>query len=212
VSCSVLSCPGNKLTTSSSILRYWDLRLPAKKSRSTKPKNPPTIVTSPLDPTALNSRRPRGITSMTLGTGPSSGLIFAVGADSNVHSYSLPSLAALPNTLTHPEMQTNSFYVQNSISPCGRWLASGSTGSYGDLYLFDVSNVARMGSSGEGEKAVRLGGQQGEIGAVDWADGCVASCADDGTVRIWRPDLDVRAACWERPQEWKWHWSWAPGS
>lgn len=66
-----------------------------------------------------------------------------------------------------------------------------------------------MGSSGEGRKAVQLTGQKGEIGAIDWAEGCVASCADDGTVRVWRPELEVYSACVEDPEERRWDWSWA---
>ena len=56
---------------------------------------------------------------------------------------------------------------------------------------------------------MELRGQTGEVGAMDWADGMLATCADDGTVRVWRPDVDVARQCAEDPEEMKWSWSWA---
>lgn len=58
-------------------------------------------------------------------------------------------------------------------------------------------------------RAVELRGQTGEVGAVDWADGSLASCADDGTVRVWRPDIEVARRCEEDPESAKWDWMWA---
>ncbi|TFK43204.1 WD40-repeat-containing domain protein [Crucibulum laeve] len=192
------------------ILRYWDLRTSSspRKSRSTKPKTPTALMTSPVDPTTLyGSRRPRGITSLTTGSGPTAGLVFAVGADARIHTYSLPSLTALPLTYSHENMQSNSFYVGLSVSPCGRWLASGGSGSVGSNFLFDVGGVARPGAVAQ--EGIELRGQIGEVGAVDWADDMLATCADDGTVRVWRPDIETYRKCQEDPKESKWEWSWS---
>ena len=110
-------------------------------------------------------------------------------------------------------MQSNSFYVRLASSPCGRWLATGNAVD-GRAYLFDVASAASaarardVGTFGW-EGAVQLKGQTGEVGAMDWADGTLATCADDGTVRIWRPDVEIARRCADDPDEMKWEWSWA---
>ncbi|KAE9385670.1 WD40 repeat-like protein [Gymnopus androsaceus JB14] len=151
---------------------------------------------SPTDPTTSHgSRRARGILSLTAGLGPSSGLLFALGADSRIHTYSASSLTALPISFTDPNMCVNgSFYLSSAVSPCGRWLASGGGKS---TFLFE---------------RVELKAQLGEVYAVDWAEGMIASCADDRTVRVWRPDVEVYRNCLETPDESKWRWSWATTS
>lgn len=191
-------------------MKYWDLRLPTnKKLKSVKPKAP-LIFSSPIDPTTLHgSRRPRGIIGLAAGTGPTAGLIFALGADSRIHNYTLPSLEAQQRRYLHENMQTNSFYVGMALSPCGRWLASGGTGTQGSTFLFDVNNAARPSSISE--KGVEIRGQHGEVGAIDWADGMLASSADDGTVRVWRPNVEIYRTCIEQPDESRWDWSWAVG-
>ena len=85
-------------------------------------------------------------------------------------------------------MSTNSFYVRASVSPCERWLATG--GTSGSAFLFDVGANRDDKLVTEG---VELRGQEGEVGAVDWASDSLVTCADDGTVRIWRPDIGSRS-------------------
>ena len=102
---------------------------------------------------------------------------------------------------------TNSFYVRIAVSPCGRWLASGS--SKGSVFLYDVGAGERNRARQSSEIGVELNGQMGEVGALDWADGQLATCADDGTVRIWRPDYDVYSKCIEDPKEARWDWNFA---
>ncbi|KAJ3723242.1 WD40-repeat-containing domain protein [Lentinula raphanica] len=216
----------------------WDLRLPQNpvlkisdahelplKGRRSKQHVPKTVTNlvfnedmslissgssdGPIDPTTqYSSRRPRGILSITAGTGPTSGLLFALAADSRIHTYDASSLTPLPINFTDPNLQVNgSFYISSAVSPCGRWLASGGGKS---ALLFDVSSAARpfaRASSG-----VVLKAQLGEVHAVDWAYGMVATCADDRTVRIWRPDVDTYRSCEEDPDEYKWKWSWAEDS
>ena len=70
---------------------------------------------------------------------------------------------------------------------------------------------------------VVLEGQTCEVTRVDWAaDGQVcglfsfrlyltsqlATCSDDGTVRVWRPDLEQLSKCREDPDA-SWNWKWA---
>ncbi|KAF8219659.1 cell division cycle protein cdt2 [Tricholoma matsutake] len=190
------------------ILRYWDLRQPTS-TKKTKAKPPSEIYSSTIDPTILHgSPRPRGIVSLAKGTGPTTGLVFALGADSRVHTYALPSLTPQKTEYTHSNMQTNSFYIALALSPCGRWLASGGTGKQGSTFLFDVSNAARPSSTAV-QTAVELRAQLGEVGAVDWASNTLATCADDGTVRVWRQDIETYRTCQEQPDEKRWDWSWA---
>ncbi|KAF8974630.1 WD40 repeat-like protein [Flammula alnicola] len=192
------------------ILRYWDLRKPSspRKAKASKPAVPSDLYSSPIDPTTLcGSRRPRGIISLASGTGPTAGLIFGIGADSRVHTYDLPTLTAQSNTFSHEHLQTSSFYVGLSVSPCGRWLACGGSGNTGNSFLFDAENACRPGSITQ--RGVELRGQTGEVGAVDWAQNMLATCTDDGTVRVWRPDLEMHVKCLENSEESKWDWSWS---
>lgn len=195
-----------------------------RKARSTKPTRPKPLFSS-SDPTAAVGSRARGITTLAAGSGPTAGLVYALGTDSRIHTYSTPWLEPLsghpplhigahdPHAYTHPNMQTNSFYVRLALSPCGRWAATGNA-TDGRTYLFDVASATSAGRARDvglvgWDGAVELRGQAGEVGAVDWAEGMLATCADDGTVRVWRPDLDISRRCVENPPEMAVDWSWA---
>lgn len=193
-----------------SILNMWDLRLPVPKDSKGQTRSP--CASSPSDATTMNgSCRPRGISSLCAGSGPTSGLLFALGADSRLYNYSSPSLIPL-EAETHPNLRT-SFYVRLASSPCGRWLVSGCSGKNSSSFLIDVSNAARLSTSPYSRQplaaAVELRGQAGEVGAVDWAHEMVATCADDGTVRVWRPDYDVYQKCLSDSDAERWNWSWS---
>ncbi|EMD41110.1 hypothetical protein CERSUDRAFT_80754 [Gelatoporia subvermispora B] len=203
-------------------LRLWDLRNLSTSSRTTakalKAAQQP-LLTSPSDPTTLSgARRARGITALTAGHGPSSGLLFARSADARVFTYAASTLAPLPGLAgprdavpePPPPAQSTSFYVRLATSPCGRWLASGS--AHGRAYLFDVStagSVAARGAEGCVAAGIEVRGQNGELSALDWAEGALATCADDGTVRVWRPNVEAHRRCVEDSQEERWNWSWA---
>ncbi|KAI0036069.1 WD40-repeat-containing domain protein [Vararia minispora EC-137] len=171
------------------ILRHWDLRFPKSrgKTKAARDNSIPAYM-SPLDPTMLDGGRARGITSLVAGMGPSGSTLFALGCDSRVHSYTLPSLHPLSESHAHPSMTTNSFYARLAISPCGRWLATGSTS--GAAFVFDVSQVSILRRVGPKMDGVRLHAQVGEVTAVSWAEGMLATCSDDGTVRVWRVDSE----------------------
>ncbi|KAF5364003.1 hypothetical protein D9756_000821 [Leucocoprinus leucothites] len=199
-------------SASDGILRFWDLRKPAtpQRSRSTKSKLPTVLYSTTLDPTTLNgSKRPRGITSLVQGFGPTSGLVFGLGHDSKIHTYSLPTLTAQPACFSEDSMQTSSFYVGLSLSPCGNWLACGASNPRSSSFLFEVSGAGKVGANVQAQRAVELRGQNGEMGAVDWADNCLATCADDGTVRVWRPDVEAHRQCMDNPDEARWDWCWS---
>ena len=222
-----------------SVLRLWDLRYinpkPARRRSSvvkSTQKSSQTLATplsmSSADPTTyLQTRRPRGITSLAEaspnGTMPSAsaGLLFALSTDSRIHTFDARTLAPLsgssasdadgdahaPWTFGHPDLHVRSFYPRMSVSPCGRWLACGGSQG-GSVFLFDTAG-GKMG--GKACRGVQLTGQKGEVGAVDWAtpDVGLATCADDGTVRVWREDLDRYQQCCEEPEEMKWNWCWS---
>lgn len=211
-------------------LNLWDVRLPTnstpKRSKSLKPPRAKPLFTSSCDPTTYSgTRRGRGITTLAAGSGPTAGLVYALGTDSRVHTYSAPWLEPLsgypptqlgthdPYAHTHANMLTHLFYVRLAASPCGRWLAGGNAVD-GRAYLFDVASAASatrakdVGQFGW-DPPVELKGHTGEVGAMDWADGMLATCSDDGTVRVWKPDIEVARRCADEPEEMKWEWSWA---
>lgn len=182
--------------------------MPLRKSKSSKLVNPTELYSSPIDPaTRHGSKRPRGIVSLASGTGPSAGLIFAIGTDSRIHTYDLPTLTAQVNMFSHENLQTSSFYVGLSVSPCGRWLACGGSAKRGNSFLFDIENAGRPGFMPR--RGVEFKGQAGDVGAVDWAQDALATCVDDGVVRIWRPDVETSARCLESPEESRWDWLWS---
>ena len=206
------------------IIRKWDLR--SIQSSPTKRKKPAPVI--PVDeaiidfttvssesPTAghiFSPRRARGICSLALGSGSTVGEVFALGNDSRVHTYNALGAFGTPlsipqasRTYSHRHMATNSFYVHVAVSPCGRWLASG--GANGSAFVFDVADRSECEGTG-GLKGVELKGQEGEVGALDWSSDSLATCADDGTVRIWRPDVIKHQECLRRPQEAELDWTW----
>ncbi|KAF7355059.1 WD40 repeat-like protein [Mycena sanguinolenta] len=185
-------------------LRCWDVRV-SQRTRSSKIKEPACLLSSPLDPTHSQGPRPRGIVSLVSGTGPSTGLLFALSTDARIHTYGRDSLAAFGTTYTHANLQTN-FYVKLATSPCGRWLASGGAGAFGSSFMFDISNATRAAADQIG---VELKGHSGDAGVVDWAQEMLSTCWDDGMVRVWRPDVETYRACVENPEEKRWDWCWS---
>jgi len=169
---------------------------------------------SPLDPTiefdSSSSRRPRGITSLSVGTGPTEGLLFALANDSNIHTFSADTLTPISSSIfSHETMRTNSFYVKSAISPCGRWMVTGSSDR--KVFLYDIGNASRNFeiSPWEGNcSVVELGGSNSEVGAVDWGHDVFAACYDRA-IRVWRPDIEARRLCERDPEGQKWGWSWA---
>lgn len=74
--------------------------------------------------------------------------------------------------------------------------------------MFDVENASR--ASSVSQQGLELKGQQtGEVGAIDWARDMLATCIDDGTVRVWRPDLETYLGCIENPEDQQWDWTWS---
>ncbi|KAF8520119.1 WD40-repeat-containing domain protein [Gautieria morchelliformis] len=183
------------------VLKQWDLRYPI----TGRAQKPVMLSESYCDPTLATGSRARGLSGLALGRNYSSGLVWGIAVDSCIHTYALP-LSAPSDTLTrnrlsHHGLFVKSFYVKLATSPCGSWLASGSSG--GGVYLWDVA------SRSLDQRAVELKAAGREIGAVDWGGDSLAACCDDGTVRVWRPNQEISVTCKTNPEEQRWNWAWA---
>lgn len=154
------------------ILKAWDLR--AKYPKRTKPKP----IYSSEDITLESAGRARGIVSVVLDERGE--WAWAMATDGSIYTYPVLSLSlsdsssssslsffapALP-VLSHPNLKTASFYVRLAVSPCGRYLASGSTS--GEVYTWAVDD--HQGGSMEPPLPVELiGHEKGkEVGSLDW--------------------------------------------
>lgn len=146
-----------------SILLKWDLRTVTSAKNAVDMSDDPTI--------SSESKRPRGITSIALGTNDS--LVYGLGTDGTIRSYltsTLQSRSQLQVAL--PQFNSSSslpFYCKLAASPCGRWLASG--GTDGKAYLYDVSN----GTAAYNQKPVVLKGQTQDVTGLSWATSAIVS-------------------------------------
>jgi denticleless len=204
------------LTCQKRVLRLWDLRQTTPSTQAKSPKkrvSAQPAAMSAFDPTIVEgARRARGLTSLVAGTGPTHGLLFGLGVDSRVHTYAASTLLPLSQkgTFKHPKMNTNSFWVRLALSPDGRSLVSGSsaTDTGASAFLFDASHIAAAAPPILPDLAgVQLTGQKGEVGGVDWAQDMLATCSDDGTVRVWRFDPEIRQQC-DVDDDARWTWTW----
>lgn len=77
--------------------------------------------------------------------------------------------------------------------------------------MFDVASIGSALARGErpSRQAVHLQGHTGEVGAIDWGDRVLATSADDGTVRTWRPNVEAYRQCEEAPEQARWDWCWS---
>ncbi len=197
------------------MLRLWDLRqpTPATQAKSQKKRAAQPAAMSAFDPSIVEGgRRARGLSSVVAGTGPTYGLLFGLGVDSRVHTYAASTLLPLSQkgTFKHPNMNTNSFWVRLALSPDGRTLVSGSSGTDkgASAFLFDVSQTTSAFPPILPDSAgVELPGQKGEVGGVDWAQDMLATCSDDGIVRVWRLDPEIRQQC-DLEADARWTWTW----
>ncbi|GAA5887296.1 hypothetical protein JCM5296_004593 [Sporobolomyces johnsonii] len=156
-----------------SVVKIWDLR--RSHSRRVNPAHYETNEDALL---ATPSARPHGIASMQVA--PDGRKLYALSTDSRIYAFD-------PLNLTHPaplrtlvpplpSATAASFYVRCAVSPCSRYLASGSAD--GSLFLWDTE--------GDGTDAVRVRGHEREVSGLDWGHEGLATCSDDHLVRHWR--------------------------
>jgi WD40 repeat protein len=75
-------------------------------------------------------------------------------------------LAYISNPLQSTSLRTDSFYPRLAVSPCGSYLAAGS--STGRVLLWDTNALLRVGASNKEREPVVLGGHVAEVSGVDW--------------------------------------------
>ncbi|KAJ1964644.1 hypothetical protein GGI12_001278 [Dipsacomyces acuminosporus] len=168
--------------STSEIVKYWDIRI----SAPTRASSLPTPVASSL--LLSSARRPRGISSLTLD--PDGTRLYAACNDNRVHVHNALAPGYPVTQLTAPEFECHSFNVGTSMSPCGRFLAAGSTS--GSVVVWELD---RYGFNGGNHKVV-LHGHAKEAGCVAWYPGKertqIVTCGDDGIMRVW--DLNAHLA------------------
>ena len=170
------------------LVKLWDVRRLRKET--------PAAVMADADPfddraredfwndAAAPKRRLRafGITSLALAPNGST-RVAASYSDSHIAVFDHNAPSAGPKChLRAPGLSfQTSFYVKTAFSPCGTHLASGSRD--GEVYVWHADRPRAPPAA--------LAGHAGEVSAVDWSPaefGCLASCADDGTARVWAVD------------------------
>ena len=170
------------------LVKLWDVRRLRRES--------PVAVMADADPgasaggredlhgdVARAPRRPRrGITSLALAPNGST-RVAASYSDSHiaVFDHNAPSAGPACHLRAPGLTFRTSFYVKTAFSPCGTHLASGSCDAAVYVWHVDCPRDA----------PAALAGHAGEVSAVDWSPaefGCLASCADDGTARVWAVD------------------------
>ncbi len=192
-------------------LNCWDLRYLASLK-----KKPPRIkvlpkLSSSVDPTnGPGSRRPRGIVSAVQGMYDTGSIVFVQTTDGIIRTYSTKTLMPLETSYTHRNLRVDDFYSKLALSPDGSWLASGSNRDVHSVFLFDVCRAGRYYVDPMAGLGVQINTGISDIGAVDWCDGCLASC-EAYNVRFWRPDVDIYCTCKENPSEYSREWLWYDG-
>ncbi len=168
----------------------------------------PTL-SSCYDPSSVSERkRSRGIVSISQGSGPTSSVLFTLGMNSSIHTYSRADLRPIGIPHKHPSMLTNSFGAGLALSPCGRWIACSSVSVEPTLYLFDVENVTRTWEVND--QGVELRGAFGRMGKLDWVLMELAVNNDAGSVSLWRPSAHVYWHCQDQPCIASTTWAWSP--
>ncbi|GAA5872197.1 hypothetical protein JCM3774_002290 [Rhodotorula dairenensis] len=162
--------------SSDGVVKIWDMR-----RSHTRRINPATYETNEDAVMNTDTTRPHGISNLNLA--PDGRKLYALSTDSSVVALDPLNLThvAPVTTFASPVNQPGSFYIRCAISPCSRFLASGT--SSGDIVLWDTEG------SGRAEDAVRLRGHEIEVGQVDWGSDSLVSAGDDYLVRFWRPNM-----------------------
>ncbi|KAK4054496.1 hypothetical protein OIV83_000990 [Microbotryomycetes sp. JL201] len=137
-----------------SVIKVWDLR----RSHS-KRVNPASVEDSEDWASNTDSIRSHGISNMAIA--PNGRRLYALCKDFRIYAFD-PFDLTRPEPLgsfSDPRAQFNTFYIRLAVSPCSRYIASGS--SQGSLFLWDAE--------GSGRDAVRVQGHEKEVSGLSWA-------------------------------------------
>ncbi|KAI9468773.1 WD40-repeat-containing domain protein [Coemansia mojavensis] len=163
--------------STSEIVKFWDVRM-----RQQARKLLPTPVT--LSSLASSSKRSRGTASLSLDS--DGARLFSACNDNSVYVHNALLLSQPIARLAAPEFECQSFNVGTAASPCSRYLAAGS--SNGNVVVWELDSLSANSS---GRYAV-LQGHNKEAGCIAWYPGKdriqLATCGDDGVLRIWNED------------------------
>lgn len=129
-----------------------------------------TSGSSPVLPPASSQSSPSELSSQ-----PSSSQLSSTPSNSSNSAYDNNLSAYLSKPLSNPSaLKIDTFYPRLAISPCGGYLASGS--STGNVLVWDTEKVLRPGASEKEREAVVLGGaSSAETSGVDWGYDSVSS-------------------------------------
>ncbi|KAM0791339.1 hypothetical protein ACM66B_005807 [Microbotryomycetes sp. NB124-2] len=176
-----------------SVIKVWDLR----RSHS-KRVNPVSVENNDEWASNADSIRSHGIASMAVA--PDGRKLYALCKDSRIYAFD-PFDLTRPEPLasfSDPRALFGTFYIRLAVSPCSRYIASGS--SHGSIFLWDAE--------GSGRDAVRVQGHEKEVSGLSWGRDRIASCADDSLVRVWNLDCGVARARRDKASpEMNWRWS-----
>ncbi|KAJ1851067.1 hypothetical protein H4R99_005375 [Coemansia sp. RSA 1722] len=155
-------------------VRLWDVRM-TQSARS-------SAFAKAISESIAPQGRARGVASLALD--PDGTRLYAPCNDGHVYVHNAAHLGEPVCQLGAPEFECRGFGSGAASSSCGRYLASGS--ATGAVVVWELD---RVGANSSGRRAV-LQGHIRDAGCVAWNPQRLqlASCADDGLLRLWDCD------------------------
>ncbi|XP_073972672.1 WD40 domain-containing protein denticleless isoform X2 [Rhodnius prolixus] len=104
--------------------------------------------------------------------------LYASCVDNSVYCYNIGTYSNKP-IKTYRGHSVGSYYIKNTVSPCGKYIASGSSDD--KAYIWSLSEPSRP--------LVTLNGHAAEVTCIDWCsygELKLVTCSDDASYRIWK--------------------------
>ncbi|GLE09833.1 hypothetical protein PINS_up021747 [Pythium insidiosum] len=194
VTCVEFTGAGHEIITAGAVdglVKFWDVRR-ACASRPTGLKASAAAASTPRPVRVLScsSREgtQRGISSLALDATRTRLLVNVLNDELRVYDIGASAVDAAPLPQLRCEGHVaNSFYVKSCFSPDGDFITSGS--GDGIVYLWDAAT--RHSTRDVRTPVLALKAHGCEANGVAWHRSDftrLATCSDDGTVRLWTPD------------------------